>query len=310
MKNIIRVPEFAAALSLGRLLLLATSVCWLSGCQSLSGLVHSPEPVEAPASGGNVMAASLAMNDSPAPAEVVGKSPSSAEMAAIRSRVEASLKRANGNVVVLSIAQSGIPGVYSVRSKDSVKGDYYGVVYMTGDGRYMLQGELLEVTDQGVVAAQDPGTDSMRSVAEQELISTPLDKMVVFAAQGPVKRVIYVFTDVECGYCRKLHQEIDKLNAMGVEVRYLAWPRAGAQSEVAETLRRVWCARDRKVAMTAAKRGNMLEPAPAECKAPIEEQYDLGVRIGVRGTPSVHDAEGRSLGGYMSPEQFKAVLKL
>jgi thiol:disulfide interchange protein DsbC len=187
------------------------------------------------------------------------------------------------------ITASPVAGVYEVSVGSNV-------AYVTDDGRYLLEGELYDLdTSENL-------TEKTRSVARVDLLaSVPRDRMIVFSPEdGNVKHVVTIFTDIDCGYCRQFHREIDKVLALGIEVHYLFYPRTGPDTESWEKAERVWCAKDRKAALTHAKLGG---PVPeAECDdTPVASHYDLGRRVGVRGTPAVFSASGEQLGGYLPP---------
>jgi thiol:disulfide interchange protein DsbC len=124
--------------------------------------------------------------------------------------------------------------------------------------------------------------------------------MIVFSPASP-KHTITVFTDIDCTYCRRLHNEVKQLNDLGVKVRYMAFPRAGAGSEPFSKAVSVWCAEDRQQAITDAKAG---QPVPTKnCANPVQAQYEVGQTIGVRGTPAIILENGRMLPGYVpAPE--------
>ncbi|NNC55525.1 MAG: DsbC family protein, partial [Pseudomonadales bacterium] len=109
---------------------------------------------------------------------------------------------------------------------------------------------------------------------------------------------IYVFTDVDCYYCQKLHREVGQLNDLGVEVRYLAYPRAGVNSPVHKKLASAWCAKDPRDALTKLKAGEDI-PENECAKNPIASQFHLGNRLGVSGTPAIFSESGKQLGGYV-----------
>jgi thiol:disulfide interchange protein DsbC len=132
--------------------------------------------------------------------------------------------------------------------------------------------------------------------------------MIIFKpANGKVKHTITVFTDVDCGYCRQFHREIDKVTALGIEVHYLSFPRTGPNTESWTKAEHVWCSSDRNAALTRAKAGG---DAPGEscANAPIESHYSLGQRIGVRGTPAIFSESGELIGGYLPPATLAKVL--
>ncbi len=129
----------------------------------------------------------------------------------------------------------------------------------------------------------------------------------MFAPSGKPKYKVTVFTDIDCGYCRKLHSHIAELNQRGVEVDYLFFPRTGLNTPSYDKAVSVWCAKDRKAAFTAAKAGK--DPAPAKCDNPVADQYKLGAQVGVDGTPTILAADGTKIGGYLAPDQLVAKLQ-
>ena len=125
--------------------------------------------------------------------------------------------------------------------------------------------------------------------------------MIVFSPDAP-KHTITVFTDVECGYCRKLHSEIEQINKLGVRVRYMAYPRSGPGTPDWVKMESVWCSTDRKAAITQAKQDK--EVKAATCATPVAKQYALGEQFGVRGTPAIFTNAGDYIGGYLPPQQL------
>ncbi len=166
-------------------------------------------------------------------------------------------------------------------------------LYGSADGKYLFSGDMYQLDDDVVNLAE-----SRRMIKRRGLLgSEPLENMVVFSPAGETKSHISVFTDVDCGYCRKLHQEIAQINALGIEVRYLAYPRSGLGTPTYAKIVSAWCAEDRNEAMTALKSG--LTIPMADCDNPVADQYELGRKVGVTGTPAIITADGRLLPGYM-----------
>ncbi|MEN1728206.1 MAG: thioredoxin fold domain-containing protein, partial [Pseudomonadota bacterium] len=116
------------------------------------------------------------------------------------------------------------------------------------------------------------------------------------------KYEILVFTDPDCGYCRRLHEQIAEYTAAGISVNYMAFPRAGVGSGSYDKLVSVWCAEDPNAAMDVAKAGGT--PTPVSCENPVEAQYRLGQSLGVTGTPSILTRDGGIIPGYVPPEQL------
>src|SRR5690606_31693536 len=172
------------------------------------------------------------------------------------------------------------------------------VLYMSGDGQYLMQGYLYQMRDGGMVNLTEQAESA--AVARQ-LNALPRNEMVIFAPKNP-RTHITVFTDTDCGYCQLLHKEVPELNRQGVEVRYVAYPRAGVGSSTYKDLVSVWCAKDQQEAMNQAKARKKI-PA-ATCDNPVEAQYKLGQMIGVQGTPAIFLANGQLIPGYQPADKL------
>jgi thiol:disulfide interchange protein DsbC len=210
---------------------------------------------------------------------------------------EAAIKRAleasRDDIKVLTVAPSEIRGLYAVEIENGP------TVYATADGKYFVVGDLFETKPDGYTNLTDRKRNVERAKA---MAAVKLDDMIVFKAKGPTKAVVSVFTDVDCGYCQKLHREVPQLNAMGIEVRYLAFPRAGIGSPAYQKLVTAWCAKDRQATLTRYKNREAV-PISTCADNPVAAEYALGARIGINGTPALITSSGELLPGYMpAPE--------
>lgn len=176
------------------------------------------------------------------------------------------------------------------------------IVYVSDDGKYLMQGKLLDTTNQRDLTESRLAVD-----VKKKLDAVPATKRIVFAPNGKPQYKITVFTDIDCGYCRKLHSQIAQYNQRGIEVDYLFFPRSGVGSESYDKAVSVWCAKDRKAAFTAAKAGQI--PPVLKCDNPVAEEFALGAQVGVNGTPAIYAPDGSKLGGYLDPDQMLAKLK-
>jgi thiol:disulfide interchange protein DsbC len=199
-----------------------------------------------------------------------------------------------------SISPAALPGFYQVITSGQM-------VYVSADGKYMLHGDIVDL------AAQNNLTDAAwEDFRKAELAKLPAAQRLVFAPAHPKYRIT-VFTDVNCGYCRALHEHMAEMNKLGIAVDYLAWPRegvtttAGNDTPTYTEMTSVWCAADRQAAFTAATAGKAPKAAP--CANPVKDQFDLGVRLGVTGTPTIIDEAGRVLGGYLPPDKLLQMLQ-
>ncbi|WP_406233084.1 DsbC family protein [Isoptericola jiangsuensis] len=175
------------------------------------------------------------------------------------------------------------------------------LLYVSDDGRYLFQSQPYDIQAKGPA-----NSEGLLGYRRDLLAKANHGDRIVFAAPN-AKYTISVFTDIECGYCRKLHQDIAELNRNGISVEYLAFPRMGLGSKDYVDMISVWCAADRRQALTNAKRGGSV---PAKnCTNPVAMQYALGQQLGVNGTPAIFAPDGTQLGGYLPPAQLRAALE-
>lgn len=207
-------------------------------------------------------------------------------MGDVQQNIRQSLEVLKFPVPVSSVSESPIGGLYQIQLENG------RVLYGTADGEYLVQGVMIAVNGGQLRNL----TAEVEAKAIGEVISEiPLSELVVFAPEEP-KTHVTVFTDVDCGFCRKLHEEVGQLNDLGIEVRYAAFPRGGMQSPTAATMKSIWCADDQQSAMTRAKQGKSVKPA--SCDDPVEQQLNLGAQVGVQGTPAIFLANGTLIPGY------------
>jgi thiol:disulfide interchange protein DsbC len=196
---------------------------------------------------------------------------------------------------VAAPAQSPVDGMYQT-SIDGVSG------YVSADGRYFIVGDMLDLASHVNV------TEQQRQAQRRSLLQKiEPDEAILFAPAKP-KYTVMVFTDVDCPYCRKLHGELAQLQARGIAVRYMAFPRSGPNTQAWRTMTAVWCSSDRRGALTRATRGDAVSAAGKCSDAVIAKHYALGQQLGIPGTPMIVLSDGTSLGGYLSPDNLLAAL--
>ena len=236
---------------------------------------------------GTVSLSACAQPPAPAPA---GQAAAPGTAAA---RATAALKKLDPNIKVDSIVAAPVPGF-----QQAIVGGQ--VLYVSNDGKYLMQGTLYDIENQ-----RDAGATALAGMRKELLAQIPLKDRIVFSPAKP-RYTVTVFTDVECGYCRKMHSQIDEYLKQGIAVQYVAFPRMGLASEDFRKMVAVWCASDRKQALTLAKQD---KPVPtADCTNPVAMQYRLGQRMGLEGTPMVLASDGTQLGGYVPPVQMRQML--
>jgi len=195
----------------------------------------------------------------------------------------------------IAVSETPIEGILQVQ----INGD---IVYTSSDGKYLIQGRVIDLD------TREDLTEASKSGVRKELM-TKIDaaKQITFSPPEP-EYELTVFTDIDCGYCRKLHGQMEEYNEHGIAINYMAFPRAGIGSHSYEKAVAVWCAADQQNAMTKAKLGD--EPDLEQCENPIAEQYQLGIEMGVTGTPALLTSSGQLIPGYVPPEKLRERLDM
>lgn len=196
------------------------------------------------------------------------------------------------NVSAEDITDSPLPGVYQVQVGSRV-------AYISQDGRFLMQGDLYDLESSRNL------TEVARASSRIDMLAAvPQEQMMVFpAADGDPSHTITIFTDIDCGYCRQFHREIEQVNNLDIEVRYLFYPRTGPNTDSWAKAEKVWCSGTdlRNSALTRAKLGGQVPDSSCDTN-PVSSHWDLGHAIGVTGTPSVIAGNGEVIGGYLAPD--------
>jgi len=193
---------------------------------------------------------------------------------------------------------SPIPGLYEVQVQGGPS------ILVSEDGRYFIAGDVFELRGTTVINI----AEQKRSVERKaELASLDPAETIVFKPSGETKAVITVFTDVDCGYCRKLHNEIAEMNDLGIEVHYLAYPRAGLGSPSYRKIATAWCSDNRQEALTRLKNGENLKDNVCEPN-PVARHMAMGERFGVSGTPALVLEDGTMIPGYRPAKDLASML--
>jgi thiol:disulfide interchange protein DsbC len=214
--------------------------------------------------------------------------------------VRAAVEGLGPGIEVSSIAPSPIPGYFQVVASGRM-------VYVSADGHYMINGNLVDLQKKTDLSAA--AWAAMRKV---ELAKVPDSQRLIYSPANP-KHKVTVFTDVDCGFCRQLHAHIDEFNKQGIAVEYVFWPREGVKTTGGNDTPSytkavsVWCSSDRKNAFNAAMSGST--PKAATCANPVKDEFELGERLGVNGTPTIVTENGDIVGGYVTPEQLLKALQ-
>ncbi|KMK51813.1 protein-disulfide isomerase [[Actinobacillus] muris] len=194
-------------------------------------------------------------------------------------------------------------GATNVKMSDSVLPGFktavsdQGVVQISQDGRYVIQGQVYELKNGKAVDITNRAL-----LAELNALS---NEMIVYPAKNE-KHVVTVFMDITCHYCHLLHTKLKEYNDLGITIRYLAFPRGGMNTQTAKQMEAIWTAKDTVFALNEAENGNL----PKEVKTPniVKKHYELGIKFGVTGTPNIVTQSGELIAGYLEPKQLLAAL--
>jgi thiol:disulfide interchange protein DsbC len=204
----------------------------------------------------------------------------------VRARVVAKLPGAQPD----DVAASPIPGIYEVTMGGLI-------AYVSSDGKYLLSGNVYDLDTQVNLTA------SRRNSARAKALAAASESNMIVFGPANAKMTVTVFTDVDCGFCRKFHSQIADVNKAGVRVRYMFYPRTGPGTESWAKAEQVWCAADRRDALTRAKKGDPVK-GKACGDAAVKSQYELGSDLGVEGTPAIFTQNGDYIGGYLTPAEL------
>lgn len=196
-------------------------------------------------------------------------------------------------ISLISVEKTDLEGYYEVNF------DGIEPLYVAQNGKYLISGDIYEISSQGLINKSDARKRYQRA---KSLANLDEEEFITFKPTNP-KFTIYVFTDVDCGYCRQFHRQINDYVNLGIKINYLAFPRAGIGSESYKKIVSAWCSEDRNFALTELKLGREIKYQ--SCKEnPVEKHFNLGESLGVRGTPSIITLEGRLIPGYLPPKDL------
>lgn len=206
---------------------------------------------------------------------------------------DAAIKQSLGKMGIndAEIQPSPLPGTKTVITTSS------GILYISDDGKYLIQGPLYNISGAAPI-------NETNKLLLGKLNAFSKD-MIVYKAPDQ-KYVVTVFTDITCGYCKKLHKEMKDYNALGITIRYLAFPRQGLNSDTEKEMKDIWCAKEPAKAFDAAMQGDSVPSAT--CDMNLAQQFNLGVQFGVQGTPAMVLEDGTLLPGYQGPKELKKFL--
>lgn len=220
----------------------------------------------------------------------------------IEQQVLKHLRQSRPELKFSDLRPSPIEGVYEVKINGQL-------AFISADGGHIIAGEMYEVRETGLVNLQEEERQRAEVAFEPQraelMKSVNVEDMVIYSPENGKKGHAYVFTDIDCGFCRRLHSQMKAFLDKGIEIRYLAFPRAGVNSKSAQKLATAWCAKDPLATMDDFKHGKNVKLAPCDSN-PVADQYVLGQQVGVSGTPAIVLESGKLIPGAISANRLAA----
>ncbi|MDH5632778.1 MAG: DsbC family protein [Gammaproteobacteria bacterium] len=203
--------------------------------------------------------------------------------------LRATVEKGLGGMKISKVSKTPVAGIYEIHAGGRI-------MYSTNDGRHLFIGNLIDLEKQV----------NLTRVAQQEITKKRLaqvdeSSMLVIGPKN-AKHTLTAFTDVDCGYCAKLHLEVPKLNEAGIRMRYLFYPRAGMGSESFNKAVAVWCSKDRAKAIGDAKARKPIDMKT--CDNPVTDHLRLGQELGLNGTPMLVMEDGTIINGYQPASEI------
>lgn len=189
-----------------------------------------------------------------------------------------------------------IEGLYELRFG-------YRLAYVDAEGRFGFLGS----GDLEDVSTGENLSERRRAAARRELMASLDDWDTLDFMPDETAHELLVFTDIDCGYCRRMHQQMAEYHQLGIGVRYAAFPRSGPNTDTWAAMQSIWCSGNRLEALTRAKAGGFVPER--QCGSPsVARHYELGREIGLGGTPAILAPDGRLIPGYIPPARLAAML--
>ena len=204
--------------------------------------------------------------------------------------LKSSLEKIGATNVRLS--ESPLPGFRLATSNECI-------VHISENGQYVVQGNF------NVLELKNGKATDITHKAQMASLNALSNEMIIYPAKQE-KHVVTVFMDITCHYCHILFENVKAYNEEGITLRFLAFPRAGVNTQTAKQMEAIWQAKDRMKALEDAEAGNL----PKELKTPnlVKKHYELGIQFGVTGTPYMVTDKGEVIGGYVPAKELAKML--
>ena len=197
-----------------------------------------------------------------------------------------------------SIKESQLPNFYEVILSD---GSFF---YVEKGGQYLVLGDIFKIKNEELV---NLSREKNYSKAKDMLQKIDEKSLIKFSPKE-IKYKVYVFTDVDCGFCRKFHNQISSYLDQGIQVNYLAFPRSGTDSDTYKKMSIAWCSPNRQEVLTGLKKDKDFEQIDCEDN-PIKTHFELAKSIDIQGTPTIISQSGFTIPGYIEAKELIEHLK-
>lgn len=211
-----------------------------------------------------------------------------ADIDAVRQGVEAFV----GAPVVDSVTETRYGGLYEVVLRSGE------LVYTDSRVSFIVDGRIIDTeTRRDVTQAR------MTELASIDFATLPLDQAIK-QVRGDGSRIIASFEDPNCGFCKRLAQELELIDDLTIYT--FLYPILNEDS--VRKSRNIWCAGDQAAAWNDwILRG--VTPADASCdSSTVDANVAFGQQMRIQGTPTMFLADGRRLGGFMQAPQLEQAL--
>ena len=204
--------------------------------------------------------------------------------------LEKSLRGLYPSTQIAGVYKTEIGGLYEVDMGKNIG-------YTNSEGRYFVFGHIFDMKTQQDLTAQR--LDKLNVVNFAELPLADAIKTV----RGDGSRTMAVFSDPDCPYCRKLEQELVKLD--NVTIYTFLFPLDGLHPEASKKAKLIWCATDKSAAWRDYMLHNKAPSADKSCDSPIDRNVLLGQKLSFNGTPTLIASDGRVLPGAAPIERIE-----
>jgi thiol:disulfide interchange protein DsbC len=197
---------------------------------------------------------------------------------------------------VTEINKSVLPGMYEV-VMDGRQGPM--VAYTDDKGHYVLVGDLLDIKTE-----RNLTRERMDKLTEVKFDTLPL-KQAIKVVKGNGQRRLAVFSDLDCPYCKKLENELAKVDNVTIYTFLYPLPMHG---DAPRKSKLIWCSKDRAAAWKEYFSSGKVPTGKGDCDNPIDENLALGAKLHIDGTPALVFANGKRVPGYMEASRLDAML--